>query len=181
MSDKYYVWSGSITNAHDVYVLAIGNPLAATLDAASLEYAMGSRIIIHDLRIINTAVGAVTGVAVEYVILKTTGAITGTELTPVPADSGAPALLHALVTCDHTATVTAASTLLSVYTNNEEAAATAGAMEASLLAGRNLLPTPIVCRNGHGLAVKLETNTTVGTSAVLAIIEYIMEGGKHGS
>lgn len=162
MSGKYYAYSGSLTNAANLYALAI------------LNKAAGTQLVIHDLRIINTALSAVTGVGLRFDVIKITTATGGDAVTPVPAHGGDPNLAATTVACYSTGTgVTDGSTLFAVHTNNDEIGLTGAFPESALRASLNLLPTPVTCLDETGIAVKQITNSTAGTVAVLMIFEHI--------
>ena len=162
MGNRYYVYTGSIANAQNLYVLSILNNTA------------GSVLRVWDMRIINTALSAVTGVGIEFDIMGITTVTGGTAVVPVPAHSADAALGTAIV-CTSTSTgVTDGAVYTALFTNNDEVGLT-GALgaESSIRAGRNLLMTPLELLKGYGVAVKQITNTTVGSCAVCAVIEFV--------
>ena len=153
----YMAYVAPVATAQNKYLLAL------------LNTEVGQKIKIFDLRIINGALSAVTGVGVEIDIIKITTITGGTDVTPTPCDGKDPAASG--LTCVHTATsVTAGATLLSVFKNNDEVALTGPESEHP----RNILPHPIVCYDDQGLAVKFITNSTAGTLGVLCLFERIL-------
>ena len=150
----YMAYVTPVATAQNKYLLALLNTEA------------GQKIKIFDLRIINGALTAVSGVGAEIDIIKITAIVGGTDVTPAPCDGKDPAVSG--LTCVHTATsVTAGATLMSVFTNNDEIALTNPNSEHP----QNILPHPIICYDDQGISVKFITNSTVGTLGVLCLFE----------
>lgn len=153
---RYYVWTGSQDCAQNKLFLALKN---TTVDQI---------VAVEDLRLIHSDSSA-TGVFVEFDLLKITAITAGTDVTPIQADSGDGSA--ASLTCVLAPTsVTGSTVYMSHFTNNDEVGATNAFPASEILAGRNLLPTPIVLRNGAGLALKQITSSTEGAFSVLAIL-----------
>lgn len=159
---SYYIWVSPQACAQNKFFLAFKNTGADQI------------VELKELRLINGQTAAATGVAVEFDFIRITAITGGTDVTPVQADSGDGTLAN--FTCVHTATsVTAGSTLFAYFTNNDEVGAT-GAFPTTAIEGtQNLLPAPIISRNGSGVTVKQITNSTAGSFGVLALINVIYD------
>lgn len=162
MGNRYYVYTGSIANAQNLYILSILNNTAGTV------------LRVWDMRIINTALSAVTGVGVEYDILSITAVTGGTAVVPVPAHS-ADAALGTKIVCTSTSTgVVDGAVYKAMFTNNDEVGVTGNfGSESAIRAGGNILLTPLELLHGYGVAIKQITNSTAGSVAVCAVIEFV--------
>ena len=153
---RFYVWTGSQDCAQNKLFLAL------------LNGTVNQTVTVEDLRLVNSDSTA-TGVFVEFDLLKITAITAGTDITPTPTDSGDGAA--ASLTCVKAPTsVTGSTVFFSHFTNNDEVGATNAFPSSEILAGRNLLATPIICRNGAGIALKQITSSTEGAFAVVAVI-----------
>lgn len=154
---RYLVWTGSQACAQNKLFLAL------------LNGSEDQTVTVEELRLINTATSAATGVAIEVDFLKITAITAGTDITPVPADSGDGAA--ASLTCVYAPTsVTGSTVFFANYTNNDEIGATNAFPASAIQAHGNLLPTPLKFYYGYGLAVKQITSSTEGSFSILAVI-----------
>jgi hypothetical protein len=157
----FYAYSGSAACAANKHFLSILNTGAQVFHVEALY-------------LINTALVALTGVALQFDIKKVTAVSGGTAITVQQADSTDTAIASTTI---QTAppTVTEGAVLWSHFTNNDEVGVTNGFPTSNLQAWTNMIPDipnvkkPTLNVN-EGITVKQITSSTVGSFAVLAVI-----------
>jgi hypothetical protein len=130
--------------------------------------ASGKLVTIHDIRYVNLALTAVTGVGVRFDVKRITTHSAGTSVTPEKMDTLNPNL-PAGVTVRAASTVTEGVILWAIGVNNDEIPLSG--INHNFL-GNSILPSVIdpragklVLREGEGITVKQITNSAVGTFA----------------
>jgi hypothetical protein len=128
--------------------------------------ASGKLVTIHDIRFVNLALTAVSGVGVRFDIKRITTHSAGTSITTEKLDTNFPAL-PAGVTVRAASTVTEGNILWAIACNNDEIPLTG--LNTTFM-GTSILPAvanprvaPLTFREGEGLTVKQITNSSVGT------------------
>lgn len=161
--------------------------MAATYTAASVDIAYGngksmlsvfngsgSGVVLKVYRIwtINSAITAVTGVVCDVSLRRISTSSAGTTVTPLKHDTNS-ANLPAQVAIATNATVTTGDIFRVVNQDNDEpASGGTGTNELAILFPLRVIwesgyhdtrIEPIVLREGEGITVRSDTNTTVGT------------------
>lgn len=164
-----------LDNAQNPHYLAFADSTAVGAFAQNKQHislfnaaASGKIVTIHDIRYVNLALTAVTGVGVRFDIKRITTHSVGTAVTPEKLDTLNPNL-PAGVTVRAACTVTEGNILWAVAVNNDEIPLTG--INHNFL-GCSIVPSvidpragKITLREGEGITVKQITNSVVGTFA----------------
>jgi hypothetical protein len=159
----YYVWVPSLVNAANKYYLAFLN------NAAS-----GQVLKVRKLFLANSSLAAVTGVGVQFNLLRISAITGGTAVTANPVDTTDGALAN--YTAVYAATsVTAGVTLFSWFTMNDEVGVIGNIVQSTIQALTSLLPEgpeikELTLNAGEGFALQQITSTIAGNFGVLAVI-----------
>jgi hypothetical protein len=155
---SYIAWADSSA----VGAFATDKKHISILNAA----ASGKLITIHDIRYVNLALTAVSGVGVRFDIKRITAHSAGTSITTEKLDTNFPSL-PAGVTVRAASTVTEGNTLWAIAVNNDEIPLTGINHN---FAGTSILPAladprvgKLTFREGEGLCVRQITSSVVGT------------------
>jgi hypothetical protein len=159
----WYVWSGSAACAANKHFLSFLN-----------NGGSGQVFKVRKLYLINTAVAAVTGVALQFDIKRITACSGGSAITPQIVDSTDTAIANVTVQSAPTA-VTEGAVLFPWYTTNDEIGATNAFPSSFIQSATNLLPEGVevkelVLNAGEGVTVKQITSSTVGSFGVLMVV-----------
>jgi hypothetical protein len=165
--DKTMRWAFGGSNSY--VVLAEGEALAQNKNHLSLYNAVaaaGGRaeiVQVHDIRIINLAVGAVVGAACRFNVSRFTTAHTGgTTLTPVALDSNSPTL-DPSITALRAGTVTPTELLYPIVIGTDEVTDASGAQTGGdLYFPYGFGIEPFRLNPGEGLVLDQITNITAG-------------------
>lgn len=162
----YYIWTGPIAFAQNKHFLSLFN------NAGS-----GYNLRIRALQLVNLQIAAISGVACQFDIYRTTAQSAGTSIIPVKADSANPNWPSGILVAKE-ATVTNGSQLWSIVTGNDEITAASGLRheQFGLFDLGGIVPNmfdiqPLTIRPGDGgITVQQITSTTVGSYGVLAVV-----------
>lgn len=174
-ADDVLIQGVHLDNAQNPHYLAFADSTAVGAFAQNKQHvnlfnaaASGKIVTIHDIRYVNLALTAVTGVGVRFDIKKITTHSVGTVVTPEKLDSSNPAL-PAGITVRAASTVTEGNILFAIAVNNDEIPLSG--INHNFL-GNSILPSvidpragKITLREGEGITVKQITNSVVGTFA----------------
>ena len=174
-SDDVLLQGVHLDHAQDQHYLAFADSTAVGAFAANKQHinlfndaASGKLVTIHDIRFVNLALTAVTGVGVRFDVKRITTHSAGTAVTPEKMDTTY-ADLPAGVTVRAASTVTEGNILWAVAVNNDEIPLTGVNHNFQ---GCSIMPAVIdpragrlTLREGEGITVKQITSTTVGTFA----------------
>jgi hypothetical protein len=150
---------------------AEGDTLAANLKAISIYNADAGRpevVQVHDIRVINLAVGAVVGAATRFNVHRFSAVHSGgTLVTPQAFDSNSPTL-DTSITVRRGGTVTEQALLYPFAIGTDEITDASGAQTgADLYFPYGFGIEPFRCNPGEGLVIKQITATTAGSLGFL--------------
>ena len=158
----YTLWTPSTACALNRYHQAVLN------NAGS-----GQVLRVRKLFLANAALAAVTGVGIEFRLIRISTLSGGTALTANPSDTTDGALTN--YTASHGGSGTEGVTLFSWYTNNDEIGLTGGFPQATIQALTSILPEgpeirELTLNPGEGFAIKQITSSSAGFYGVLSVL-----------
>lgn len=161
----YYIWTPSLVNAANKFYMSVLNTGAQVLK-------------VKKLFLCNSSLTPVTGVGVQFDLIRITSITGGTALTANPVDTTDGALTG--YTAVHSATSVGGGTpvLFSWFTNNDEVGLTGGFAQATLQALNSILPEgpeikELTLNQNEGFALKQITSTISGNFGVLAVVTKV--------
>jgi hypothetical protein len=160
----YYLWTPSLVNAANKFYMAFLNT--------------GAQVIkVKKLFLCNSSLAAVTGIGIQFDLIRISAITAGTAITANPVDTTDAALTG--YTCTYAPTsVTAGITLFSWFTNNDEVGLTGGFAQATIQALNSILPEgpeikELTLNQNEGFALKQITSSVAGNYGVLAVITKV--------
>lgn len=157
----YYLWVPSLVNAANKYYIALLNTAAQVLK-------------VRKLFLCNSSLAAVTGIGIQFNLIRISAITGGTAITANPVDTTDGALTGYTAVYAPTS-VTAGVTLFSWFTNNDEVGLTGGFPQATIQALTSLLPEgpeikELTLNQNEGIALQQITSSVAGNYGVLAVV-----------
>lgn len=165
VQNKVYEKETYVVLATDV-VLGNGKSMVAVLNGAG----SGRIIRVHKAKLINARTTNVTGVVTDFRVRRITNLSAGTAITPLSMDTLDSLPAQVIAATGGTVTEVAGDLMRYLWSSDEWGAGTVD-VEAQDHGPQSLIPfyetldgtKPITLREGQGLTVRCNTNTTAGT------------------